>query len=100
MESNGTTGKAQATRWSPPRWWFDRQTSRFHFEPSPSAQIEQEGGKKTAIKTEQLKILKEAKALKWIIFLYAFEKTYFVFVYRVYSMCTDFNQLGIFFATK
>lgn len=30
-------------------------------------------------------------------FLYAFEKTYFVFVYRVYSMCTDFNQLGIFF---
>lgn len=30
-------------------------------------------------------------------FLYAFEKTYFMFVYRVYSMCTDFNQLEIFF---
>lgn len=55
------------------------------------------GGKKTTIKTEQFKILKEAKALRWIIFLYAFEKTYSVFVYRVYSMCTDFNQLGFFF---
>lgn len=66
MGSSGTTGKARATRWSPPQWWSDRWISRVHVELCFSLTDHPY----TANSVEQVNYWKkESKALNKVFFL-------------------------------
>lgn len=55
------------------------------------------GGKKTTIKTEQLKVLKEAKALKWIIFYMPLKRP-ILCLFIVFTVCVLISiNWGYFF---